>query len=168
MDQCNIWLPRDLHQLVKADHLNLSAFVRELLEELYSDRTTVDRLNEKFRLMHKTKESRGRQRALMEEEEENRERVLERVRQNRDTRRAGEDQDAEHRQNLEDAWQTLDERGDIDLDRIARSLPDNDPHGDRWDYLEDLTTDLSRVNGDTFTPPEVIAYAKRQCSSASG
>lgn len=161
MDQCTIWLPHDLHQLVKADRLNLSGFTRDQLEELYSDRVVVDRLNEKFRLIKKAKESHGRQRALIEEQEEDRERCLARVRGARETRRTVEDQDTEHRQNLADAWAALDAEGIINLARVQRSLPDNDPHGERWDYLESLTQDLSHVNGDSFTEAEVIAYVKR-------
>jgi serine phosphatase RsbU (regulator of sigma subunit) len=160
MVQSTIWLPRHLHQLVKSDRLNLSGFVRDQLEELFSDRVVVDRLNEKFRLMQKAKEARGRQRALVEEEEENRERCLERVRQKRERRQALEEEQEEHTRNLEEAWETLVDQEEILVDRLERQLPENDPHGDHVDFWPALARQLSAVNGDTFDEYEVIAYAK--------
>ncbi len=160
MDQTSIWLPKALHELVKADHLNLSAFVREQLEEMYSDRATVEALNNRFKLMQRAKESHTRQRQLVDEQQENRERCLQQVRQTRDARRADEDRDQEHRENLRDAWEVLVEQEEINLGRLPRQLPENDLNGDYIEFWPRLARSLSSVNGDTFNEYEVIAYAK--------
>jgi vacuolar-type H+-ATPase subunit I/STV1 len=162
--QRSVWITEDLDKLVKADHLNLSEFVREQLEEMYSDQSVVSRLNEKFRLMHKAKETSTRQRALVKEEKDTRDRLLENVRKKRGDRAAVVEQESEHQQNLIDAWDTLVESERIYPDQVFNWLPDNDPHGDRFDRLEDLTRDLSRVNGDEFTITEVITFVKQRCN----
>lgn len=162
--QCSVWIPEDLHKLVKADHLNLSAFVREQLEAMYSDGVTIESLNVKFRLLQKSKESRTRQRAIADEEAQTRERLYENVRQKRRVQTEAVIQEQDHENNLREAWETLLKEEEIDMGSLYRRLPENDAHGDWIDFWPKLARSLSGVNGDTFDEYEVIAYAKSKCT----
>lgn len=162
--QCSVWIPDDLHKLVKADHLNLSAFVREQLEALYSDGATIESLNAKFRLIQQSKESRTRRRVIADKEAQTRERLYENVRQQRQVKIAAVNQEQEHENNLRDAWETLLEEEEIELGSLHSRLPENDVHGDWIEFWPKLALSLSSVNGDTFDEYEVIAYAKLRCS----
>lgn len=165
--QCSVWIPEDLHKLVKADHLNLSAFVREQLEAMYSDGATIESLNSKFRLLQKSKESRTRQRVIADEEAQTRERLYENVRQKRRVQTEAVIQEQDHENNLREAWETLLEEEEIEVGSLYCRLPENDVHGDWIEFWPKLARSLSSVNGDSFDEYEVIAYAKSKCSSAA-
>jgi hypothetical protein len=90
MQQVTLWIPVAVYRLVKADHLNLSQFVREQLEELYGEQSMIESLNRKVRLVETARGSYSRQQEIAEEEAENRERLKASVRQLRAERRAGE------------------------------------------------------------------------------
>lgn len=172
MKQVAVWLPAELHRLVKADGLNLSRFVTEQLEALYADETTVDRLNEKFRLMTAAKESHARQRQAAEKDAANRERLKDTVRAMRDERIAEKAREVDaavrkeaHVANIGSAWDVLVKKKRILTGGLLRKLPENDVNMDFADYWTELARDISKVAGEPVTDMEVIQYAKHKIAT---
>lgn len=65
-----------------------------------------------------------------------------------------------HEQKLKDAWSAVEIKHHLTPRRIQRMLPENDIDGDYemdWDALPSW---LSKEAGATFTPDEILAYAK--------
>ena len=172
MKQITVWVPVALHALAKADGLNLSAFFREQLETLYEDESTVDTLNEKFRLMAAAKESRQKQVDAAVSASENRERLKDNVRAMRDERIAEKAREVDaavrteaHVANLGSAWDILVKNKRILTGGLLRKLPENDVNMDFTDYWTELARDISKVAGEPVTDAEVINYARHRVAA---
>ena len=172
MKQVAVWMPAELHRLVKADGLNLSRFVTEQLEALYADESAVDALNEKFRLMTAAKASRQKQVDAAVLASENRERLKDTVRAMRDERIAEKAREVDaavrteaHVANLGSAWDILVKKKRILTGGLLRKLPENDVNMDFADYWTELARDISKVAGDQFTDQEVINYARHRVAA---
>ncbi len=167
MKQVAVWLPVELHQLAKADGLNMSAFIREQLEALYKDESTVETLNEKFRLMSAAKESLQKQREVAERAAEKRERLKDKVRTLRAERiieKASQEDAAvaaeAHMANLGSAWDVLVKKKKIIPSGLLRRLPENDYDMDHVEFWPALAREISSLAGETYSAQEVIAYAR--------
>lgn len=158
IQQVSIWLPVPVLALARADHLNLSQFVREQLEELYGEQSTIESLNRKVRLVETARGSLARQREIAEAEVENRERLRTTVRQRRAERRAGEDEKAARTAGIRDAIQAV---AGESLDRFWRALPENDTFGDRIDDWDALVAGVSRRCGAAIDDAEVAVELRR-------
>lgn len=172
MKQVAVWLPVELHRLAKADGLNMSAFIREQLEALYEDESTVETLNEKFRLMSAAKESRRKQRDAVASAAENRERLKDNVRALRAKRiiekAAKEDATVAaeaHAANLGSVWEVLIKKKKIIPSGLFRRLPENDVNMDHTDFWPALAQEVSATAGEQYTEQEVIAYARSQVAT---
>ncbi|MEN6518839.1 MAG: hypothetical protein ABFC38_11800 [Methanospirillum sp.] len=159
MKQFPVWIPMQLYHLVKADHLNVSRFVREQLEILYSDESLEDSLNTKFRLVLGARESGDRQREVAAEAAANRERLRDVVRQMRDDRVATATTEAAKASSIRDALAGI--VGEDVTGRYRRMLPENDPNGDRIDDWEALVSSVSCRCGAAVDPAEVAAELRR-------
>ena len=166
MQQVTLWIPVVVYRLVKADHLNLSQFVREQLEELYGEQSTIESLNRKVRLVDAARGSLARQREIAGEADENRERLKATVRQLRAERRAGEDAIAARTAGIRDAIRSIVGRGS--LDRYGNALPENDLEGDRLDVWDDLVAGVSRRCGAAIDDAEVAAELRRLIAQERG
>ena len=155
----HIWLPIEVHALVKEDGLNLSQFVREQLEELYGEQSTIESLNRKVRLVEAARGSLSRQREIAEESAENRERLKATVRQLRAERRAGEEAHAARTAGIQDAIRRIVGKGP--LERYERAMPENDLQGDRLDVWDALVAGVSRRCGSPIDDAEVAAELRR-------
>lgn len=172
MKQIAVWVPAALHNLAKADGLNVSKFLTEQLEALYEDELTVETLNEKFRLMAAAKESRQKQVAAAEKAAENRERLKDNVRAMRDERIAEKAREVDaairteaHVANLGSAWDILVKKKKIIPSGLFRRLPENDLDMDHTDFWPALAQEVSTVAGEHYSEQEVIAYARAQVAT---
>lgn len=161
----HIWLPAATHQLVKEDNLNLSRFVRDQLEVLYGEQSTVESLNRRVRLIDTARDSLARQREIDGEAKANRERLREVVRQmreerlvEREWRRAEKDEIAARTAGIRDAIEAV---AGTSLDRYWRALPENDTFGDRIDDWDALVAGVSRRCGTRIDGSEVAAELRR-------
>ncbi|MEN6343416.1 MAG: hypothetical protein ABFC89_12770 [Methanospirillum sp.] len=164
MKQFPVWIPMQLYHLVKADHLNVSQFVREQLEILYSDESLEDSLNTKFRLVRGARESSDRQREVAAGAAANRERLRDLVRQMRDDRIATATAAEQTVTGIRDALAGI--VGEDVTGRYRRMLPENDPNGDRIDMWEDLLRHVSRACGQEVEPAAVAAELRRMTAGA--
>lgn len=155
----HIWLPMEVHALVKEDGLNLSQFVRDQLEELYGEQSTIESLNRKVRLVETARGSLARQREIGEEASENRERLKATVRQLRAERRAEQVAIEARTTAIQQAIRAIVERGS--LERYERALPQNDLLGDRVDVWDALVAGVSRRCGMEIDDAEVAAELQR-------
>lgn len=162
----HIWLPIEVHALVKEDGLNLSQFVREQLEELYGEQSMIESLNRKVRLVETARGSLSRQREIAEEEAEKRERLKASVRQLRADRRTGEEAIAARTAGIQDAIRAI--VGRRSLDRYEHALPENDREGDRIDIWDDLVAGVSRRCGSPIDDAEVAAELRRLIAQERG
>jgi hypothetical protein len=151
----HIWLPAATHELVKADGLNLSQFVREQLEVLYGEQSTVESLNQRVRLVETARESFTRQRENAVEASANRERLRTVVRQMRADRDAAQ----VRQKRIIDALARI--VGEDTTGRYRRMLPENDLSGDRIEDWEDLVSAVSRRCGISVDSGEVAAELRR-------
>ncbi len=162
MKQFPVWIPMQLYHLVKADHLNVSRFVREQLEILYSDESLEDSLNTKFRLVRGARESCDRQREVAAEASANRERLRDVVRRMRDDRIASTTAAEQKVTGIRDALISI--VGEDLTGRYRRMLPENDPNGDRIDMWEDLVRRVSRACGHEVESAEVAGELRRMAA----
>lgn len=139
--QRTVWLPAEVLQLIQVDGLNLSAFVRQQLEILYSGEATIEALNQRVRLVEAARESMAHQRRIDAEREAERERARDSVR----LLRAERDQARARRDGVADALLQI--VGDGNPGDFSRVLPENDPHGDRIGDWEALVRRVSRLCG---------------------
>ncbi len=158
MQQVTLWIPAAVYRLVKADHLNLSQFLRGQLEELYGEQSTAESLNRRVRLVETARESLARQREVAEEAEENRKRLRATVRQQREQRRAAVDEGAARAAGIRDAVQAV---AGGSLERYWRALPENDSSGDRIDDWDALVAGVSRSCGTQVDAAEVAVELRR-------
>lgn len=172
MKQITVWIPTALHALAKADGLNMSSFFREQLEALYEDESTVETLNEKFRLMSAAKEFRKKHLETTAHETENRERLKDNVRAMRNDRivEKAREVDVTVRAeakvaNIGSAWDILVKKKRINPSGLLRRLPENDSQGTHLNYWTELARDMSKVAGETITDLEVINYAKHRIAT---
>lgn len=161
----HIWLPAATHELVKEDGLNLSQFVREQLEVLYGEQSTIETLNQRVRLVANARDSLARQRELAGAAEENRERLRGVVRRMREERRAEGDAIAARTAGIQTAIQAI--IGEGSLEQFGRALPENDLFGDRVDDWERLVGQVSRRCGTEIDAGEVAAELRR-CIARDG
>lgn len=166
MQQVTLWIPAAMYRLVKADRLNLSQFLREQLEELYGEQSTIESLNQKVRLVEAARESLARQRKVAEEATEHRERLRASVRQQRAQRRAGEDAIAARTAGIQEAIRKIVGKGS--LKRYERTLPENDTFGDRVDDWDALVAGVSRRCGAAVDDAEVAAELRRLIAGERG
>lgn len=150
LQQVTIWIPVKIHRLIRADRLNLTRFVIEMLEVIYGDPSSTSR-DLRSRLAQAARESFAKHRAREAEREADREHVLAVVRQMREERDA-----AKARQDgiAEALLQIV---GDNSMDRYRRLLPENDPHGDRIEDWDALVRRVSRLCGAEIDAAEVAA-----------
>lgn len=157
--QVSIWLPVQAVTLIRADGLNLSAFVREQLEVLYGDESATATLNTKCRLIEAARDSFDHQRTVAAETATNRERLRDVVRQMRDDRIATATTEAAEASGIRDALEGI--VGEDLTGRYRRMLPENDPYGDRIDAWDDLVRQVSRACGREAEPAAVAAELRR-------
>ncbi|MEN6343038.1 MAG: hypothetical protein ABFC89_10840 [Methanospirillum sp.] len=162
----HIWLPAATHELVKEANLNLSQFVRDQLEILYGEQSTIESLNQRVRLVTNARDSLVRQRQIADEAEENRERLRDVVRQmrrerlvERDQRQTEEDAIAARTAGIRNAIGAIVAGGS--LARYARALPENDAFGDRIDDWDALVAGVSHRCGTRIDGAEVAAELRR-------
>jgi post-segregation antitoxin (ccd killing protein) len=172
MKQIAVWVPAALHNLAKADGLNVSKFLTEQLEALYEDELTVETLNEKFRLMAAAKESRKKQREVVAHAAANRERLKDNVRALRAERiiEKASQEDATvaseaHAANLGSVWEILVKKKRIIPSGLFRRLPENDIDMDHTDFWPALAQEVSTLAGEHYSEQEVIAYARAQVAT---
>ena len=149
--QINVWLPDDVVRLIRADRLNLSAFVREQLEILYTGDSPGSIADRRQQLITAAQESlacaREAEDALAAGQERARA-VARQMRVERDATIARQDA-------ITDAL--LQVIGDDPPGRLARVLPEHDPNGDRMDDWDALVRRVSRLCGAELDSAEVAA-----------
>lgn len=158
MRQVSLWLPRIVLDLVRADRLNLSQFLREQLEVLYGEQSTIEVLNRRVRLVETARESFTLQRELAAAVAEDRERARAALRQVHAERRAEEDETAARTAGIRDAIEAV---AGGSLDRYWRALPENDTFGDRIDDWDALVAGVSRRCGIRVDGSEVAVELRR-------
>ena len=149
LQQATVWLPVEVMNLLRADGLNLTAFVRQQIELMYgSDPNPADR---RLQLVKAARDTLARQREANAEREANRERARDAVRQMRADRDAAQ---ARQKGIAEALHQVAGKRGPAGL---ARLLPENDPEGDRLDDWDGLVRRVGRLCGAEIDSAEVAA-----------
>jgi hypothetical protein len=158
--QITVWLPTEMVQLLKADGLNVSRFIRDQIALLYDDpgaHPTVSR----DRLAQAARETLARERAAAAERDADLERARAAVRVMRDERDAA----TARRDGIADALLQI--IGDDPTGRYLRTLPENDPHGDRLDDWDALVRRVSRLCGAEIDSAELAAELRALVAAAS-
>jgi hypothetical protein len=159
LKQLTVWIPLDLYRLIRADRINVQRFVNEQFEAYYGNSSSSSP-PDREQLAEAARESIARQRMIATEREENLERARTTVQAMRARREAAEArQDA-----IADAL--LQVAGDDPPARLARLLPENDPHGDRVDDWEALVRRVSRLCGAEIDSAEVAAGLRAMVAKA--
>lgn len=160
LHQATVWIPADLLALIRADRFNLSGFLRQQLELVYSDEPPAEVLNRRLELIEAAKESIAQAHAADVEREAGVERARSVVRVMRAEREA-----AKIRQDgIADAL--LQVIGDSPSDRYRRMLPENDREGDLVDDWEALVRRISRLCGAEIDSAEVAAELRALVAKA--
>ena len=146
--QVSVWLPVPLIELMRADGLNVSKFIRDQIDILYGD-PDVPR-NDRARLAIAARESIARQRAAEADREADRERARAAIRAMRADRDA-----AQVRQ--EEIAAALAAIVGKRAGQYRRVLPENDPYGDNINEWDALVAGVSRRCGAAVDPAEVAA-----------
>jgi regulator of protease activity HflC (stomatin/prohibitin superfamily) len=148
LQQITVWLPVELADLLRADGINLSRFIRDQIAFMYDD-PGANPASSRDRLMQAARESIARHRAAEKEFEAGRERARAAVRVMRAEREASRARQA----GILDALHQI--IGDDPTDRYRRMLPENDPNGDRADDWDALVRRVSRLCGAEIDSAEV-------------
>ncbi|MEN6518629.1 MAG: hypothetical protein ABFC38_10610 [Methanospirillum sp.] len=159
IQQVTVWLPVELVELLKADGLNISAFIREQIAHLYDD-PGANPMDGRDRLIAAARESLARQRQAEAAAEADRERAREAVRR----MRAGRDAARERQEGIADALVQI--IGDDTPRHYSRMLPENDLNGDRVDDWEALVRRVSRLCGAEIDSAEVAAGVRALVAKA--
>jgi hypothetical protein len=159
LQQLTIWLPAEMVQLLKADGLNVSQFIREQVALLYSEPAASPN-DTRDRLVQAAQESLARHRAAQAERDADIERARAAVRVMRAERDA-----AKARQGgiLDALLQVV---GDGPTDQYRRMLPENDRDGDRVDDWEALVRRVSRLCGAEIDSAEAAEGLKKLIAAA--
>ncbi len=150
MKQITVWIEVDQYDLLKMDGINVSEFIRDQIAGLFED-TTVSRHEARQRLEQSAREIAARARSAAAEREAARERARDNIRHLRADRDAAS---ARHGSILEALYQIV---GDDSTGRYLRTVPENDPHGDRMDDWDALVRRVSRLCGAEIDSAEVAA-----------
>ncbi len=150
LQQLTIWLPAELVQLLKADGLNVSKFIRDQIALLYDDPGATPN-TARDRLAQAARETIARQREANAEREADLERARDAVRAMRAERDAAT---ARNGSVLEALLQIV---GDDPPGRLSRMLPENDTNGDRMDDWDALVRRVSRLCGAEIDSADVAA-----------
>ncbi len=150
LQQVTAWLLVEQVDLLKADGINVSRFLREQIETLYEDPTASPQ-ETRARLVQRAHESLARHRAAQAERDADLERARAAVREKRAERDAAI---SRHGGILEALVQI---GGDGPIGRLSRMLPENDFNGDRLDDWEALVRRVSRLCGAEIDSAEVAA-----------
>lgn len=159
LQQLTIWLPAEMVDLLKADGLNVSRFIRDQIAFLYSE-PAASQNNSRDRLVQAAQESLARHRAAQAERDADVERARAAVRVMRAERGA-----AKARQDgiTEALLQIV---GDDEPGQLARLLPENDPEGNRVDDWDALVRRVSRLCGAEIDTAEVATVLKTLIAKA--
>ena len=148
--QVSVWVPIAQIELMHADGFNVSRFIRDMIGILYNDPSGHPQ-NDRDRLVAAARESRARQLAAEAEHEADRERARAAVRQ----MRADRDVAQARQDGIADALLQI--IGDDPTGRYLRTLPENDPNGDRLDDWDALVRRVSRLCGAEIDSAEVAS-----------
>ena len=159
LQQLTIFLPAEMVQLLKADGLNVSQFIREQVALLYDIQNTSPNNNrDKLILAAQASLARHREAAAEREAEVERARtVVRQMRAERETAKA-------RQEGITDALLQI--VGDGPADRYRRMLPENDLDGDRVDDWDALVRRVSRLCGAEIDSAEVAAGLRRLLAKA--
>ncbi len=159
--QITVWLPDDVVQLIRADRVNLSAFIRQQLEIVYSGESPGAIVDRRMQSIEAARESLARAREAEGELAAGRERAREvacTLRAERDAAQPRQDGIAEA---------LLQIVGDGSIGRYRRMLPENDTNGDHLDDWEALVRRISRLCGAEIDSAEVAAGLRALVATAS-
>lgn len=159
LQQTTVWLPVEMMQLIKADRLNISAFIRQQLDLLYDLEPESGSLEHRALLVEAARESLARQREVDAAAEADRERARAAVR----AMRAERDAAKARQDGITEALLQI--AGDDEPGRFARILPENDPEGDRVDDWDALVRRVSRLCGAEIDTAEVAAGLRHLLAS---
>lgn len=157
--QTTIWLPVELMDLVRADKLGLSEFNEQQLVEYFGLNPAAR--DNRDQIVEAVQTGVARQRKAMQEREAGRERALSKVR----SMRVDRDAATARRRGITDALVQI--AGDDSPGRLARLMPENDPHGDRSEKWEALVRRVSRLCGAEIDPAEVAAGLRALVATGS-
>lgn len=160
LQQTTVWLPVEMMQLIKADRLNISAFIRQQLDLLYNLEAESGSREYRARLVEAARESLARQREVDAAAETDRERARAAVR----VMRAERDAAKARQDGITEALLQI--VGDGSMDRYRRMLPENDLDGDRVDDWDALVRRVSRLCGAEIDSAEVAEGLKKLIAAA--
>ena len=153
LQQLTIFVPAEMVDLLKADGLNVSQFIRDQIAYLYCE-PTASQNNSRDRLVQAAQESIARHRAVQAERDADVERARDAVRELRARRQV-----ALNRQDrIAEALAGIVGKN---VDTYRRLLPENDPHGDRVDDWEALVRRISHLCGAEVDSGEVAIAVRR-------
>ncbi len=146
IQQVTVWLPVEMVQLIKADKLNISVFIRDQIALLYSE-PAASQNNSRDRLVQATQESLARHRAAQAEHDADVERARAAIRVMRAERDAVKD--------LQDGI----------VEALLQVIGEN-PHNDRLDDWEALVRRVCRLCGAEIDTAEVAAGVRALIAKA--
>ncbi|HIH03026.1 MAG TPA: hypothetical protein HA263_03950 [Methanoregulaceae archaeon] len=159
LKQLTVWIPAELHRLIRADGVNVNRFVNEQFEAYYGTLSAYHH-PDRDHLAHAARESITRQKEIATERQANREHARAAVQALRAEREA-----AQARQDgIADALVQV--IGDGQKNRYRRMLPENDPNGDRVDDWDALVRRVSRLCGAEIDSAEVAAGLRTLIAAA--
>jgi len=157
--QTTFWAPVELLDLVKLERLNITDFCVQALMEYFGLEPVADEHQDQ--IVDAAKVGVNRQRKVIQEREAGRERAQSAVR----AMRAEHDAARARQDGIADALLQI--IGDDPTGRYLRTLPENDPHGDRVDDWEALVRRVSRLCGAAIDSAEVAAGLRAMVAKAS-
>ena len=157
LKQLTVWVTVPLYRLIRADRINVNRFVNEQFEAYYGPSGSPP---DREQLAKEARESIARQYAADLEREgdlDHAQAAVRAMRADRDAVKARQDGITEALLQIVD---------DDEPGRLARLLPENDPHGDRADNWDALVRRVSQLCGAEIDSAEVVTVLKTLIAKA--